>query len=131
MKMLKLLSLFVALLAIDAATAQIPLNKNIFKLRSYGDDQLKVRVAGDYVSIAPGKSFRIAFLFDLGVNWYSYSDAKSSSHMPTEIELQLPAGFQVVKTLWSGACDAEQRYTDDFWVVYEIWLRRRCRSRLS
>ncbi|WP_164121830.1 protein-disulfide reductase DsbD domain-containing protein [Sphingobacterium sp. xlx-130] len=93
---------------------------NVYKLKSHGDDQLKIRVGSNYDSVKGGKIFRIGFFFDLGLGWYTYNNEPSDKNPSTNIQLKLPEGFEVVNIIWPKANNEHGHYTKDFLVIYEI-----------
>lgn len=97
--------------------AQQILDKNLYKVRAYGDEKLKIRAFTDLASVTPGGELKLAIHFDLSSPWYTYSHKESKSHLPTSIKLTLPDGITILSTHWPKS-DKNEIYQEDFLVTY-------------
>jgi len=90
--------------------------------------QLKVRMISDYSFVVPKQLFKIGFFFKLKKDWYTYSTDQNKDYIPTELVLNLPEGFEIIKEEWpvptliAGKTENEKEmiYNKDFKVVFII-----------
>lgn len=61
---------------------------------------VSVELIADTTAIEPGKPFRIGAEFTLDSGWHIYYKEPGDTGMPTDVDIQLPEGFSVVKVEW-------------------------------
>ncbi len=66
-----------------------------------GDELVRMQVAADVTHIMPGKKFHLAFIFEVEPHWHIYWENAGDSGGPTEIDVNVPPGFDVGKTLFT------------------------------
>lgn len=57
-------------------------------------------MAADVTRIKPGSTFRLAFVFDIAPQWHIYWINPGASGGPTEVDVRVPPGFVVGRTLF-------------------------------
>jgi thiol:disulfide interchange protein len=64
------------------------------------DQAVSVHLIADTSAIEPGKPFRIGADFSLAPGWHIYYQNPGDTGMPTNVEIKVPAGYQVLKVEW-------------------------------
>lgn len=65
-----------------------------------GRQLVKAQLVADTQHIEPGQKFRLGVLYTIVPNWHIYWKYAGDAGIPTQIDWQLPAGFQAGPLQW-------------------------------
>ena len=108
---ISLLLLALAALAGAPAAAQLP-SANV----------IRVTLAGEQPSIAPGQEFWVAVQFHLDKGWHMYWTNPGDSGEPPRVQWRLPAGFQVGELQWPHPERLVTKYSTDYGYADQMLL---------
>lgn len=110
------------LICVGEVKAQLTYNKELYGLKTYGNEKANVRMFSDYVEIGGDSEFYVVFYFEVSPSWFVYTEKASTLHRPLSISLKLPAGVEIVKKKSDKGVIRPngEMYEKDFCIIYRL-----------
>ena len=77
-------------------------------------DPVRARLLADVTSVEAGRGFTLGVLLEQEPGWHTYWANEGDAGLPTEVDWQVPPGFEVEPLLWPGP----HRYQEDDLTVF-------------
>lgn len=125
--MMKRVSLLIIMLLClsQMLCATIWQNRNLYEYKTYGNENVMIKMVSNYKSVSPNNQFIVQVCFSVKNGWNTYSSKESDTHQPLSLSLNLPQGVSIVDEKWSEPTieksddgEPNEIYRGEFYVTY-------------
>ncbi|MEG0518854.1 MAG: protein-disulfide reductase DsbD family protein [Bacteroidales bacterium] len=120
-----LFALFLTLSNISDAQNNIWHNKKLYEYKSFGDENLTIKMVSNFKSITVNDEFTVMVCFLVKDGWNTYSTKENPNYQALSLTFDLPTGLKMVEQQWSSpqistseTGETKEIYTGEFYAKY-------------